>query len=70
MIVVAGFNVPNFHRYFVGASAITIIALLILVNLLRWATSIARAFKLLFMRCKTKLPCKKRKAVKRNMMKN
>ena len=65
MIVVSGFNVPNFHRYFVGASAIVIISLLILVNYLRWATSITHAIKLLCTRHKAQKTYKRRVAQKK-----
>ena len=34
MIVVAGFNIPNFHRKVVGYSAIFFILLLVIVNIL------------------------------------
>ena len=72
MIVVAGFNIPNFHRYCVGMTAIGLIGLHILVNTVRWVTFFIRPLylrcKRFMNRCKHKAIMKKRKDSKTKVL--
>ena len=52
MIIVAGFNVPNYHKKKVGYSAIFFILLLIVVNVLHFIVCFAKWVKLHILRFK------------------